>query len=86
MQEDVVLVAADAAAFADLDRHRARNDVARGEVLGVRRIALHEALAVGVGEIAAFAARTFGNENARAVDARRVELNEFHVLQRQARP
>ena len=34
VQVDVVLVLADAAAFADLDRHGAADDVARGEVLG----------------------------------------------------
>jgi hypothetical protein len=35
-------------------------------------------------EIAAFAARAFGDQAARAVDAGRVELHELHVLQRQA--
>ena len=84
VQEDVVLLLADAAAFADFDGHRARDHVARGEVLGGRRIALHEALAFGIDEIAAFAARAFGDEAARAVDAGRVELDELHVLQRQA--
>ena len=84
VQVDVVLLRADAAALADLDRHAARDDVARGEILEVRRIALHEALAVGVGEIAAFAARAFGDQHAGAVDAGRVELHELHVLQRQA--
>ena len=84
VQVDVVLLLADAAAFADFDRHRARDDVARGEVLGGGRIALHEALALGIDEIAAFAARALGDEAARAVDAGRVELDEFHVLQRQA--
>ena len=84
VQEDVVLLLADAAAFADFDGHRARDHVARGEVLGGGRIALHEALALGVDEIAAFAARAFGDETARAVDAGRVELDELHVLQRKA--
>ena len=84
MQVDVVGVLADAAAFADLDRHGARHDVARGEVLRGRRIALHEALALRVGDVAAFAARAFGDQAARAVDAGRVELHELHVLQRQA--
>ena len=45
MQKDVILVRADAATFADLDRHRAGDDIARGEVLGIGRVALHEALA-----------------------------------------
>jgi ribosomal protein L27 len=73
-----------AAPFADFQRHRTRDDVAAGQILGRRRVALHETLAFGVGEIAAFAARALGDQHARAVDAGRVELHEFHVLQRQA--
>ena len=46
VQVDVILELADAAALADFDRHRARNHVARREVLGGRRVALHEALAL----------------------------------------
>ncbi len=85
MQVDVVAFGADAAPFADLDRHRARDDVARCEILRMRSVALHEALALAVGEIAALAARAFGDQHARAVDAGRMELHEFHVLQRQPR-
>ncbi len=84
MQMHVILVGSGAAAFADLDGDGAGDHVARGEVLGVRRIALHEALAFGVGEEAAFAARALGDEHARAIDAGRVELHELHVLERQA--
>ncbi len=80
MQVDVVLLLADAAALADLDRHRARDDVAGGEVLGGGRVTLHEAFALGIDEIAAFAAGALGDEAARAVDAGRVKLDEFHVL------
>ncbi|MGY3405715.1 hypothetical protein ACVWZV_001828 [Bradyrhizobium sp. GM5.1] len=83
MKEDVVLLLADTATFANLDGHRARDDVTRGQILGGGRIALHEALALGVDEIAAFAARAFGDETARTVDAGRVELHELHVLHRQ---
>ena len=84
VQVDVVLLLADAAALADLDGHRARDDVAGGEVLGGGRVTLHEALALGIDEIAAFAAGALGDQTARAVDAGRVELDELHVLQRQA--
>ena len=84
MQVDMVLVRADAAAFADLDGHGAADHVARGEVLGVGRIALHEALALRIGEIAAFAAHAFGDQHAGAENAGGMELHEFHVLQRQA--
>src|SRR3546814_3881192 len=51
MQEDVILMRADATAFANFDRHRARNHVARGKILGRRRITLHEALAFRIDEI-----------------------------------
>ena len=84
VQVNVVLELADSAALANLDGHRAAHDVARGQVLGVRRVALHEALAHRVREITALAARAFGDETAGAVDAGRVELHELHVLQRQA--
>ena len=83
MQVDVVLVLADAAAFANLDGHRARHDIARGEILRIRRVTLHEAFAVGVGEVTALAARTFGDQTARAIDAGGMELHELHVLHRQ---
>ena len=83
VEVDVVLLRAHAAPLADLDGHGARDDVARGQVLGVRRVALHEALALAVGEITALAARAFGDQHAGAVDAGGVELHELHVLQRQ---
>ena len=84
MQEQMVLFLADAAAFADLDGHGARDHVARGKILGRRRVALHEALAFGIDQIAAFAARAFGDQAAGRINAGRMELHEFHVLQRQA--
>ena len=84
VQEDVILFRPDAAAFADFDGHGARHHVTRGEILCGRRIALHEALARGIDQIGAFAARAFGDQHAGAVDAGRMELHEFHVLQRQA--
>ena len=84
MQKDVVLFRSDAAPLADFDGHGAGDDVARGEVLGRRRVALHEALAFGIDHVAAFAARAFGDEHAGAVDPGRMELDEFHVLEREA--
>ncbi len=80
MHQDVVLVRTAAAPLVDLDRHRARDDVARRQILRRRRIPLHEALAFGVGEIAALAAAAFGHQAAGREDAGRVELHEFHVL------
>ncbi len=83
MQVDVVLLRTDAPALADLDGHRTADHVARRQVLGIRRIALHEALALGVPEDAALAAHALGDQAARPVDAGRVKLHELHVLQRQ---
>ena len=80
MQVNMVLVLAHATALADLDGHRARDDVARGEVLGGRCIALHEALALAVRQVTALAACTFGDEAACPIDAGGVELHELHVL------
>ena len=83
MQVNVILLLADAAALANFDRLGAADHVARGQVLLARRIFRHEPLALAVGQITAFAARALGDQNARAIDAGRVELDEFHVLQRQ---
>ena len=52
--------------------------------LDARRVALHEALAAGVGQIAALAAGAFGDQTPGRVDAGRMELHHFHVLQRHA--
>src|SRR3546814_13059110 len=84
VQVDMVLVRPDAAAFADFERHRTRDDVARREILRRRGIAFHETLALGVGEVTTLAARALGDQHARAIDAGRMELDEFHVLQGQA--
>ena len=50
----------------------------------MRRIALHEPLALAVGKIPAFAACAFRDQHSRAIDAGRMELHELHVLQRQS--
>ena len=84
VQVDVILFRADTAAFADFHCHRARDNIAGCEVLGGRGVAFHEAFAFGIGQIPAFAARAFGDQAAGAIDAGRVELDKFHVLQRQA--
>ena len=83
MQEDVVLLLADAAAFANFHGHRPAHHVAAGQILGGRRITFHEPLALAVGEVAALTARAFRDQTARPVDAGRVELDEFHILHRQ---
>ncbi len=83
MQIDVVLLLADAAPLANFDRLGAADHVARGQILLVRRISGHEAFALAVGQITAFAAGTLGDQNPHAIHTGRVELNELHVLQRQ---
>ena len=71
MQQDVVLVRPAAPTLVDLDRHRAADDVPARQIFGARRIALHEALTFRIGEIAALAARAFGDQAAGAVDSGR---------------
>ena len=52
--------------------------------IGRRRVAQHEALAVVVEQVAALAAAALGHEDVRGVEARGVELDELHVLERHA--
>ena len=75
--------AVDAAAGLDLGGLGARDDVARGELERVRGVALHEALALLVDQVATLAAAALGDEDPARVHRRRVELHELHVLQRQ---
>ena len=84
LHQDVILVRAAAAAFLDLLVHRARDEVARSQILERGRIALHEAFAFAIEQDRAFAAAAFSQEHARVVDAGGVELPEFHILQRNA--
>ena len=84
MQEAMIAFLAHAAAFADFRRHGTGHHVARCQILGAGRIALHETLALGIGEVTALTACAFGDQHARAVNAGGVELHEFHVLQWQA--
>ena len=84
VEVDVVLVRAGAAALAHLVGHRAGDHVTGGEVLQRRGVALHEALHLAVAQDAALAARRLRQQDAEARQARRVELEELHVLQRDA--
>src|SRR3989304_4340701 len=73
-----VLLRARAASLLDLLVDRARDEVARGEVLHRGGVALHEALLVPVQQDAALAAYGLGEQDAHLVDAGRVELEELH--------
>lgn len=84
LQQHVVLVRAHAVAGQDFLDHGTGDHVAAGQVLRVRRITLHEALAVGVDQVTAFAAATFGDQYTGAGDAGRVELPHLDVLHRHA--
>ncbi len=83
---NMVTIHATAAAGADLGVDGSGHHVAGREVLDGRRVALHETLAVLVSQDAAFTAGTLREQNAHLPDARRVELVELHVLQRQSAP
>src|SRR5262249_10258899 len=83
---DVVLVRAGAAPLQDLQHHRAGDDVPRRQVDDRRRVALHEALAFAVEQPAALTAHGFGDQDAQAGQAGRVELVKLHVLQRKSLP
>ena len=80
VQINMILVFADSAPFADFDGHRPADHIAGRQVFGVRRVALHEPIAVGIGQVAAFAATAFGHQTAGAVNAGGMELGELHIL------
>ena len=84
VEVDVVGLGTAAAALTDLRVDGAGDDVTGREVLHDRRVLLHEALAVLVAEDAALTAGALRQQDAHAPDAGRVELEELHVLQRQA--
>ena len=84
VEVDGVAVRPDAAALLDLLVDRAADHVARSEVHDRRRVPLHETLALGVQQDAALAADGLGEQDPQLVDPGRVELEELHVLQRDA--
>ena len=73
------------AALVDLGLLGARDDVARRELHLVRRVLLHEALALRVVEVGALTAGALGDEEPVARERRRVVLDHLHVHQRRAR-
>ena len=74
----------EAAALVDLGLLGARDDVARGQLELVGRVLLHEALALGVVEVRALAARALGDEDPVPGQRGRVVLDHLHVHQRGA--
>ena len=86
VQVDVVLLRADPPPVADLEVDRPADHVAGGQLHRLRRVPGHEALALGVEERAAFAARGLREEDPDPVDPGGMELVELHVLQRDAVP
>ena len=77
VEEDV---AVDAAALVDLGLLGAGDDVAGRELHRVRRVALEEAVALGIEQVGALTAAALGDQHARRRERRRVELHHLHVL------
>ncbi len=69
-------------ALGDVLLHASAHHVARRELLLLRLVVGHEAVAVDVLEQAAVAAAAFGDQNARRKDAGRMELDGLHVAER----
>src|SRR5690606_17584226 len=78
--------AVDAPALVDLRLLGAGHDVATRELHHVRRVLLHEALAGGVEQVGALAARALRNQHAGALQGGRVELDHLHVHAFRPRP
>jgi hypothetical protein len=86
LEEYMIALGTAAATFENLEHHGTCNYVTARKIFGVRRIALHEALAILIDEVAALAATALGHQRAGAVYAGGVELPHLHVLHREARP
>mmetsp|Transcript_18145 Transcript_18145/g.53028 ORF Transcript_18145/g.53028 Transcript_18145/m.53028 type:complete len:423 (-) Transcript_18145:356-1624(-) len=84
VEEDVVIVLSDSPTLANLHGHGAGDHVPRGEVLGRRRVALHEPLPLRVPQDTTLSAASLGYEAPSAVDARGVELHELRIFVGQA--
>ena len=77
-----VVLAVDALAALYFQVNGPADHVAAGQVFDGRRVPLHKPLPVRVQQHAALAAHAFGDQDAQFEDARRMELEEFHILQR----
>src|SRR5690606_11542618 len=64
--------------------HGTGHNVTTGEVLGVRRVALHETLAMLVDQVSTFTTAAFGDQYTCASNTGRVELPHFDILHRHA--
>ena len=84
VQVEVIPFRANSAPLPDFDGHGAADHVTGSQVLGIGGVTLHEPFTLRIGQVTALAAHPFGNQHTGAVNAGRMELNEFHVLQRQA--
>src|SRR5688500_12627848 len=82
----MIRIPATAPSFLYLCSQGSRHYVSAGQVLRVGRIAFHESFPILIEQIAAFAAYRLADEYAYSINASRVELPEFHILQRNAGP
>ena len=76
-----ILVRPAASAFVDFGHHGARDHIARGQIFGIGRIALHESFALRIAQNAAFTAHAFGNQHPRSGNTGWMKLPELHVFQ-----
>jgi len=74
----------DTASLTNLKVDRARNHVTGGQILDSRRILGHETLALAVDQHTTLPADALSDQDAQAFDASRMELEELHVLHRNA--
>ncbi len=86
VEVEVVGIGAHAPALPHLGEHGPRDHVTGGQVLDRGGVARHEALTLGVAQDPALAPGGLGEQDAQLVDPGRVELEELHVLERDALP
>lgn len=98
LQVDVVLLGTNTTTLADLNRHRARDDIAGSKILRSGRVTFHEPLTLRVQQVSALTTRTYNtsamvhgqisprtlsDKTAGTVDTSWVELHKLEVLEGQ---
>ncbi len=79
-----IVLAVDAASLTDLRVNRARDHIPRSQIFDRWRVLWHESFTVTIDQNRSLTARAFRDENAEFVNARRMELEKFHIFKRQA--
>ena len=81
-----VALSTDTTSFLHLQEHCPTDNIPRGKVFDGRRISFHEALAFIIEQDPTFTSHTLCDQDAHAINAGRMELEEFHIFRGDTTP